>query len=250
MINKRHELIIKNLHSIMSEVRIRSIGQIETLTPMPLEERIKHLESMLNDPEESVKNAAKASLGRLKGNSGGSSVKSSDTPISQPAALQKPIEQPNPSSISSPLQSNSTLPKVNPVTPNPVLSGLPKANSLNSPVVPQTPPISASQTVRKEDDIFSDPKDPSLIDISKNNDVSYLIDYTKQIASTRPSGYLAQLGELSCSAMDDVSLVALQSLFYIKEPRVAIHILKLLENDTISSQRRFLMLKIIQETDV
>lgn len=257
MINKRHELIVKNLHSIMSEVRIRSIGQIETLSPMPLEERIKHIESMLNDPEESVKNAAKASLGRLKGNSGSMEPQNPVMPNSQTISsspippLQKTTEQKN-ITAQSPLFATSPVPTT-PVPTMPNISPLPKL----TPVVPnigggalsKPKPLTPSP-VNKNDDIFNEPKDPSLIDISKNNDVSYLIDYIKQISSTRPSGYLAQLVELSCSAMDDVALVALQSLFYIKEPKVAIHILKLLENDTISSQRRFLMLKIIQETDV
>lgn len=201
-VNKRHELIIRNLHSIMSEVRIRSIGQIELLTAMPVEERIKHIEELLNDPEVNVVSAAKAALERLGKN----------------------------------VQSVGANTSVN------------SSNTAKFGAIGTTMP-SPMPSLQEQDEIFSEPKDPTLIDLSKNNDPAFLTDYIKNLTSTRPSGYLAQLLELASNQIDEVAIFALQALFYIKDPRVSSHVLKMLDNSSLSSQRRFLMLKIILETE-
>ncbi|EKD84301.1 MAG: hypothetical protein ACD_39C00123G0001, partial [uncultured bacterium] len=70
MINKkRHELIIQNLRSISSEVRMKSIEQLVQIPGMTAQEKIGHLQVVANDSEPDVSAMAQEAIARLSGQS-------------------------------------------------------------------------------------------------------------------------------------------------------------------------------------
>jgi hypothetical protein len=186
MLNKkRQELLIQNLRSISSEVRIRSVEQLENFPDMPAEEKIQHIEGALNDTDEKVRIAALAAITRLKGG---------ETP---PASVSSaPFTLP-PIPTTDPTPATLIAPSVPPVIPSAL--GTPSVPPLIQPDFPspQIPPAiptqaepefveSANPLVNDDcESLFNEPLDPSLPDIKKINDVIFLLDYIKKLQTGR-----------------------------------------------------------------
>ncbi len=363
MLNKkRQELIIQNLKSISSQVRLMSVEQLLNFPSMPPQEKIKYLEPCLQDTEESVQNAARIAIGKLGGKASPSfaapSMEQPQNQFTTPAPQEAPSNnssdfelpslfdlssdsQPantetnnlsnvnnNQPFINNPLNEtnedlNSKLPDLSSLLGEPSNTGLPNipkanpsqpANLANGnfqsnptqkpsfvlpnsapqvqnpaqsqiaaprpplppnytgtiptpsvvpptpsvmppiqPVVPQNPPavspIPTAQQSSKASNIIDEEVDPSLPQITNATDIAFLIQHIKEIANSKPKGFLTRLFELAKSVHEEVALTALQTLFNIKDQRVPSHILALLNDPTYTSQRRFLMLKIVMETD-
>ena len=258
MLNKkRQELLIQNLRSISSEVRIRSVEQLENFPVMPAEEKIQHIEVALNDTDENVRIAALAAITRLKGGEPPSAPVSSDSFTFPPI----PTADPTPATLIAP----SVPPVIPPLVPSAL--GTPSLPPLIQPnfASPQIPPAIPTQAEPEPEFVespnpslvnndcesfFNEPLDPSLPDIKKINDVIFLLDYIKKLQTGRPSGYLQHLVALVVFPIEEVALTALQALINVKDNRVVPHILKLMSDNSQSSQRRFLMLKIILDSQV
>ena len=218
---------------------------------MPAEEKIQHIEVALNDTDEKVRIAALAAITRLKGG---------ETP---PASVSSaPFTLP-PIPTTDPTPATLIAPSVPPVIPSAL--GTPSVPPLIQPDFPspQIPPAIPTQAEPEfvesanpflvNDDcesLFNEPLDPSLPDIKKINDVIFLLDYIKKLQTGRPSGYLQHLVALVVFPIEEVALTALQALINVKDNRVVPHILKLMSDNSQSSQRRFLMLKIILDSQV
>ena len=350
MLNKkRQELIIQNLNSISSQVRLMSVEQLVNLPTLPVQDKIKYLEKCLQDSEESVQNAAKKAMGKLMGHETGSTnsfgvqpqsstlpssfssqglnnndsnsalpsssssnnsgfelpslfdlnetqtdnaAKPSETTLNKAPqftlAEMKPDEDlaaklPDISSLEDNIGSNSlnnspvfppaeaipnslpasqkTVANTRPIAPQPV----PPQPITPQPIPPQpvtSQPASVLPTPTQNQDAnvgsvplrpstnqIDGPVDPSLPQISNSTDISFLIQHANDLANTKPSGYLTRLFELAKSVHEEVALTALQNLFNLKDNRVPSHILELLNNTDYTSQRRFLMLKIVMDTD-
>ncbi|MDD3147295.1 MAG: HEAT repeat domain-containing protein, partial [Candidatus Riflebacteria bacterium] len=97
---------------------------------------------------------------------------------------------------------------------------------------------------------LDDPVDPSLPDLKKVTDIGSLLQHIKTLSTQKPSGHVTLLLQLARHVMEEVALTALQALFNLKDRRVPAQIPPMLAEEQYSSQRRFLMLKIIMETDV
>ena len=335
MLNKkRQELIIQNLKSISSQVRLMSVEQLLNFPSMPAQEKIKYLEPCLQDSEESVQNAARIAISKLGGKPSSFSAPSvAQNQIQEPSPLPQENtnqdstgfelpslfdlsndSQPLPSSqemTNAPLMPNNKpmmgnmLPKTdeslgsqlpdlssllgeptNTVLPNlskpaPSQQPIPSNNGIQGrptqqpsfiqpqvtqpspiPAPPQTPnqtpqfsqsftptPAPATPQSLKSSDIIDDAVDPSLPKITSATDIAFQIQHIKEIANTKPTGFLTRLFELSKSVHEEVALTALQTLFNVKDKRVPSHVLALLNDSSFTSQRRFLMLKIVMETD-
>ena len=375
MLNKkRQELIIQNLKSISSQVRIMSIEQLVNLPSMPAQEKIKLIEGCLQDSEDTVQAAAKIALGKLGGSASNTSTgvasspattaapassspfssgassssfggfelpslldipsdsnssQKSDSPFNLPNLFDKPAAKPpvndgsanetgfslpglnqNAASPAKPLGNSlpgmtqtaasqrnvaaaqptsssgfslpglsqaAVPPRTAPVAPSAVQTGSsssgasfpglsqvqqPPVNMQPSPVptpspapaapapapvksAPVNPPTSPNGTV-----LIDGPVDPSLPIIQNSTDIAFLLQHISEIAASKPSGYLTRLFELSKSVHEEVALTALQTLHNQKDERVSPQILLLLNNTSYSSQRRFLMLKIVMDTNV
>lgn len=239
MLNKRRqELIIQNLKSISSQVRLMSIEQLVNLPGMPIEEKVKHIENCLNDSEEAIQSAAKLAIAKLSGNTVATpEVSATPTIPSTPSISSTPATLATPT-----IQSNPTIPSA-PITPT-----TPIASTISTtPIVQNIPNISVPQT--SDVALIDGPVDPSLPPINRQTDIAFLIQHIQTIAAQKPAGYLTRIFELAQSVHEEVALTALQILFNLKDSRVAPHILELLNDSHYSSQRRFLMLKIVMDTN-
>ena len=252
MLNKkRQELLIQNLRSISSEVRIRSVEQLENFPVMPAEEKIQHIEVALNDTDEKVRIAALAAITRLKGGETPPASVSS-APFTLPPI---PTTDPTPATLIAP----SVPPVIPSALPTPSVPPLIQPDFPSPQIPPAIPTQAEPEFVESvnpflvNDDcesLFNEPLDPSLPDIKKINDVIFLLDYIKKLQTGRPSGYLQHLVALVVFPIEEVALTALQALINVKDNRVVPHILKLMSDNSQSSQRRFLMLKIILDSQV
>lgn len=226
MLNKkRQELIIQNLNSISAEVRAKSIEQLLNFPGMPSEEKIELIQKLLNDSEEEVRSAASAAIGQLSGEA--SSVKQS------------------PSAFPPVMSNNEVLPSLDAIdTPE----ERPLTVSESKGVV-NDPPLVSQPAPPRNTAFIDDPLDPSLPDIKKINDIPALLDHIKFLSGSKPSGYLTQMLQLAASSLEEVALTALQAIFNLKNNRISSQILAMLAEEQYSSQRRFLMLKIIMDSD-
>lgn len=240
MINKkRQELIIQNLRSISAEVRCMSIEQLVHLPAMPVAEKISCLQQILNDSDEGVRNLAAAMIKKLQNDESGSAAPTAPAPAPAPA-FSRPLTPPpslapsaidipdlSPASVASSFQpSQPSQPAVASVTQSPAVAAVSAVMPLNESI------------------------DPSLPDLKKITDISSLLQHIKTLTSQKPSGHVTQLLQLARHVMEEVALTALQALFNLKDKRVPSQIPPMLAEEQYSSQRRFLMLKIIMETDV
>ncbi len=280
MINKkRQELIIQNLRSISAEVRCMSIEQLVNLPAMPVSEKIACIRKVLDDSDEGVRAAAQAALAKLSGD-GEARPATPVTPapafipVTEPA-LPLPDEPPASASASSVLPPKPSVvqpgqPQTMPPAARPFpatvsgsapipsfsrpsqslpASSLPagaSGNILQAPVQPTAVSTAASAAPPELDD----PVDPSLPDLKKITDISALLQHIKTLGVKKPSGHVTQLLQLARSMLEEVALTALQTLFNLKDRRVPPQIPFMLADEQFSSQRRFLMLKIIMEPDV
>ena len=336
MLNKkRQELIIQNLNSISSQVRLMSVEQLVNLPTMPVQDKIKHLEKCLNDSEESVQIAAKKAIGKLMGHEtdnntatsfGGQSQSSgfsssfasqdlktnTDNNSASPSNDNSGFELPSLFDLNNNQTNNSTgfsdkpvgaapakslkfatseevkpdetlaskLPDITKIMDNSENDSLPDLSAFSPVEEPQNPlPISQKPAVNarpiaphpaqvpsaqnqntnvnsanirpsNNQNIIDGPVDPSLPQISNSTDIAFLIQHANDLANSKPNGYLTRLFELAKSVHEEVALTALQNLFNLKDNRVPAHILELLNNSDYTSQRRFLMLKIVMDTDI
>ncbi|MBP5468073.1 MAG: HEAT repeat domain-containing protein, partial [Candidatus Riflebacteria bacterium] len=158
----------------------------------------------------------------------------------------EPTPNPSPLSQKPVVNARPGIPQSAPI-PQPIPSPSP------APVLPvqnQTTNISsAPMRPSANQNIIDGPVDPSLPQISNSTDISFLIQHANDVANSKPNGYLTRLFELAKSVHEEVALTALQNLFNLKDNRVPPHILELLNNSDYTSQRRFLMLKIVMDTD-
>ncbi|NLI78297.1 MAG: hypothetical protein GX442_17910 [Candidatus Riflebacteria bacterium] len=90
--------------------------------------------------------------------------------------------------------------------------------------------------------------DPQLVDPSTIKSIPKMLEQIRFLGQNRPSGHLTHLIVMSQVQHEEVALTALQTLLNIKDPRVPPQMLPLLAIPGFSSQRRFLILKIIMET--
>lgn len=276
MINKkRQELIIQNLRSISAEVRCMSIEQLVNLPAMPVNEKIACIQKVLGDSDESVRNAAQAALAKLSGNGEAKPQTSEPAFVAPPPATfsdEQPTVNPPADPILPAKPSVSHLPgqpqTVPPVArPFPPISGSASPATLPRPSqpLPVTPlpaavsgslshgsaqPSVASTVAPAAPPELDDPVDPSLPDLKKITDISTLLQHIKTLGVKKPSGHVTQLLQLARSMLEEVALTALQTLFNLRDRRVPPQIPFMLADEQFSSQRRFLMLKIIMEPDV
>lgn len=268
MINKkRQELIIQNLNSISTEVRIKSIEQLLQLPQLADEEKIEYLKPLIADSEESVRQLTIQTIQNLGGNLSElgqlpavgeetlAAPESAFSPLSVPLKLptidELPQEVPTAITPPSPTVADFNLPDpvLPPVTdfnlPDPVSAPVADFNlpdPVSAPVAPLPKKLSPATFV-------DDPVDPALPDFKKISDIPALFQHIKMLSDKKPSGYLTCLLQLAGSALEEVALTALQALLNLKEPRIATSILAMLADDQYSSQRRFLMLKVILDLD-
>ncbi len=257
MLNKkRQELIIQNLRSISAEVRCMSIEQLVNLPGMPAEEKIVYLEKVLQDQDETVRTQAVSAISRLGGGT--------DSPVSavvKPVSASAPFKPVDLAATPSEVVSDISLPPLTDLPKSAVLPPLPTKPSFAtppaavSPVMPTEPPsspapIEKSVTKPSQPAELNESLDPSLPDLKKMTDISAMLQHIKFLASQKPAGHVTQLLQLSRSMLEEVALTALQSLFNLKDSRVPPHIMSMLADEQYSSQRRFLMLKIIMDTEV
>ncbi len=224
MINKkRQDLIIQNLRSISAEVRSMSIEQLVNFPSMPAAEKISCLEQVLDDADEGVRNLAATMIQKLKGDAGAA------------PAYSAPVQPASPTPVSP--QSPVSMPAA---PPSRVQTAVP-AGAI-PPAAESGKPLPVAE--------LDDPVDPSLPDLKKMTDIGALLQHIRMLSVKKPAGHLTQLLQLSKSVMEEVALTALQSLFNLKDHRIPPQITPMLAEEQYSSQRRFLMLKIIMETDV
>lgn len=281
MINKkRQELIIQNLRSISAEVRCMSIEQLVNLPAMPVNEKIACIQKVLGDSDESVRNAAQAALAKLSGDGEAkpAAPEPAFTPTPAPVTvLPLPDEQPPvnvsaiPVSPAKPSASQFTgQPQTVPAAVRPFQAPAPGSTPAASfprpsqplPAAPSPAAVSVgfshgssqssatSAVALAAPPELDDPVDPSLPDLKKITDISSLLQHIKTLGVKKPSGHVTQLLQLARSMLEEVALTALQTLFNLRDRRVPPQIPFMLADEQFSSQRRFLMLKIIMEPDV
>jgi HEAT repeat protein len=299
MINKkRQELIIQNLRSISSEVRMKSIEQLSQLPAMPVHEKISHLQVAVDDPEPEVSDLARKTIAQLKGESEAAAKSAAepaepgfsfpsidempltppdDAPVAfcnpewseprpapgfpviedMPAVATPPVaDAPPPSSAASPSQvfAAPTVPSPMP-PPASVPPVQPIAPVLPAPQIPQPPraqpmpPAPFPEVESGLDEFVDDPPDPSLPNLAKITNIPDMLAHIQDLAGNKPSGHTTQLLTMARSGIEEVALTALQALLNLKNARFASVVMKMLAEDQFSSQRRFLMLKIIMESD-
>ncbi|GAB4281785.1 MAG: hypothetical protein Kow0029_27020 [Candidatus Rifleibacteriota bacterium] len=263
MINKkRQELLINNLKSISSEVRIMSLQQLMQIPTITVEEKRAFIQDALQDSEEDVRINARKLLKILEGanpdNSG------SSTPVSVPPT------QPATSASSESVEQGMSLPPLQPTVPPAEDSHAQKSPNSQMPGHVNLSPAShgsystaagitktgfSEETTSGQASAMTlppidEPVDGSLADLKKINDIPTLLQNIKMLAEKKPSGYLALLLQLAESVQEEVALSALQALLNLRDRRVPPHILFKLSNENYSSQRRFLMLKLIMDTEI
>ena len=143
MLNKkRQELIIQNLKSISSQVRVNSIIQLTNLPTMPVEEKIKLQQVCLNDSEESVQNTAKAAITKLSGNQNtgsSSAISPASNGFNSPSMTSSPV-----SSLSSGDNTGFALPSMDNLNNNSNINTAQPVSNMNSATsqasFPQTNP--------------------------------------------------------------------------------------------------------------
>ncbi|MBU1107638.1 MAG: HEAT repeat domain-containing protein [Candidatus Riflebacteria bacterium] len=272
MINKkRQELIIQNLRSISSEVRMKSIEQLAQIPTMPAEEKIRHLQVVVNDSEADVSALAQQTVAQLSGKSetkpeqsilpatdSFSFPSSGETQPTRPAAEEffpsdlagsrGPISEPGlPTLDEEPITQPSQFSQ----QPTPFVQPAAQSTSFSPQSEPLLPPkpIAPPMVESVLDTFVDDPPDPTLPNLAKLTSTPDMLAHIQDLAGNKPSGHVTQLLVLARSGIEEVALTALQALLNLKDSRFSQEILKMLSEDQFSSQRRFLMLKIILESD-
>jgi HEAT repeat protein len=222
MINKkRQELLINNLRSISSEVRQRSLEQLLQIPTLPADEKMSYIEIGLKDDDEKVRANAEALLKEHFPEN----ATQADLPQQPAAPLQPPTPLPNVTKTQ-----DGDLLKM------PDLDNL--QNSDAAVLESASPPV------------LNDPVSSELPDLTRVKDVQALMQHIHELVANKPQGHLTQLLQMAKSVQEEVALAALQALLNLKDRLVPPQVLFMLSNEGFSSQRRFLMLKIILDTDI
>jgi HEAT repeat protein len=259
MINKRRqELLINNLNSISAEVRINSLQQLISLPAISKEDKIAFARKAMQDSDEDVRNNAAVIMQKL-----GQQVQGTEpetvSPDSTPEQLPNIPENESPDQkpgVTRPGQNNSP----NFSNADKGIGAVEPQNQGQQPALPSLEPDAepavAQPRAQQQTDIpsgppqLNDPVDSSLPDLKKMSDIPALLQHIKTLTKNKPSGHLSQLLQLARGVQEEVALAALQALLNLKDKRVPSQVLFMLSNDNFSSQRRFMMLKIIMDTDV
>lgn len=248
MLNKkRQELIIQNLKSIFSQVRLMSVEQLVNLPSFPVDEKLKLLEGCLEDSDEAVQASVKAAIEKLGGdvNKVNATVNTSASPR-ESAPIAAEFSMPSLDEVQAP---SNEIPEE---SPSPKPSALPSLFAAENNIAssPSSSLPTPSSPLREENVIIDGPVDPALPSVTGQTDIASIIQHIKMLASSRPSGHLTRLFELCKSMHEEVALTALQTLYNLKSDLVPLHMLSLLNDSSYTSQRRFLMLKIVMDTKV
>lgn len=228
--NKKKELLLQNLNSIMSEVRAKSLLQLKDFPGMPPEEKIALATKALNDPEETVRATAQSVLEQLGGSAGAAPP---------PPPLVAEEVQPSLPALEEPAQ-----PPPAEATPEP-----PPAEEANpAPETPQDPPADATEEFSLQPPPLDEEFDPALPNLEALRTIPQKLDHVRYLTKERPGGHLTQLLQLAGDQIEEIALTALQALLKMKDPRISQQVLPYLAIPNFSSQRRFLILKIIMET--
>ena len=263
MLNKRRqELIIQNLKSISSQVRLMAVDQLLNLPSMPSAEKIKYLEVCLKDTDDGVRASAENAISKLGGNAQSPSETTS-LKTETAVGFAKAVAGTANNSVSDGvfalpeliLEPTSPMDSVEAKTVgafSKTLSGFPNIDSTagNQDIKTSSEQKKASVIPIPKSDLIDGSLDDSFPSITGQTDIGFLVQHIRTISTNKPSGYLTRLFELSKSAYEEVALTALQALFNAKDKRVPPHVLDLLNNPEYTSQRRFLMLKIVMEFDI
>jgi len=267
-LNKQQELILKNVDSIMAAVRERSLQQMMNL-PITPEQKQQILTKALSDSEESVRKTAQGLLAKL-----GASV---PTPAAPPvasvpdptpgeppgeAASETPPEAtvetapPAPAAVPTPPTSASAAPGA--VTPTPAATprtgtGTPAGNAPTAG--PRAATVMASGDLglvraTAEDLAHAFGDDPSLPDLAKLPQIPQRLDQINLMKTKKPAGFIKRLLQLAGDVHEEVALTALEAMSQLRSPAVPEHVLPMLSQPGLSSQRRFLAMKILAEVPV
>ena len=179
-------------------------------------------------------------------------------PIPTPVTSSPNSVAPIPTSVASSPTPTAPIPTPAAASPTPaapmptlVASSLTPSTPIPTPTASMATPVHTSYATSTGGTVLIDgPVDASLPVIQNSTDIVFLLQHIREIASSKPSGYLTRLFELCKSVHEEVALTALQTLYNQKDDRVAPEIMILLNNTSYSSQRRFLMLKIVMDTNV
>ena len=90
--------------------------------------------------------------------------------------------------------------------------------------------------------------DPAWPPVETIHTEPQMLEFIDKLFHEKPQGYLTALSKLAISPYEDVALYALQILCGTKDSRLPSVILNMLKDMNYSSQRRFLMLKILMES--
>lgn len=281
MINKkRQELIIQNLRSISSEVRMKSIEQLAQFPTMSEQEKIGHLQVVASDPEPEVADLARKAIAQLSHQSDtvseridepaptGFSFPPSDEAPQEPPLIDEPLPVTRSEWPESPVETGlpvledepAVLPPPPPSPPPlvarpvsqpvaPVVPAAAPAPVFSAPPAPSAPPPLPSAAESEQYTFVDDPPDPSLPNLAKITNIPDMLSHIQDLAGNKPSGHATQLLTMARSGIEEVALTALQAMLNLKDSRFSSEVMKMLGEDQFSSQRRFLMLKIIMESD-
>ncbi|MBF0543429.1 MAG: HEAT repeat domain-containing protein [Candidatus Riflebacteria bacterium] len=248
---KKHELIIQNVCSISSVVRKQSFIQLYDLPESLVSkaDKITLYEKALQDEEESIRGMASAYLIKLGVVPKDKKVKeapekkgqSEENKIVENPAETEVIENPPVPEV----VENVSEARTEEESRLPLLSEKIEKQG-KSPMA--TSAESFDQEYVVEAPFLEDPVDSSLIDPKSLKAIPQKLDYVAKLSRERPSGTLTYLIIFSQDTHEEVALTALQTVLNLKDPRAPGQFLSFLLLPGFSSQRRFLILKIIMET--
>ena len=235
--NIQQEQILQNLQSASSEVRMKSIEQMMYLETLPVEEKRKYLTNALSDQEEAIRGYAQSCLDYL-----------------QQIAPVAPNVEPQPTEPVSIIEE-----PVQPPAEADDLFSLPEMGLIDEPVSepqatdifanPVSEPVTPEVATPLEQSIPGDPVDPTLPNLDAISNIPDFLQHIRMLIEEKPSGTLTHLIKLAGHYQEEVALAALQGLLNVKDSRAANLILDYLADNKYSSQRRFLMLKIVMDAE-
>ncbi|MFZ2958529.1 MAG: HEAT repeat domain-containing protein [Candidatus Ozemobacteraceae bacterium] len=250
---KKQDLILQNLNSIASSVRRQSLVQLAELSDslIPNDKKIACFTKALSDDDEENRKLARRYLESMNAAPAPSS-------FSLPSELDSPDVQtgegssPAPAIASFEPGSTPSLPRQQQHQQQQHQQQPESSQNADSFDSPQQPPLRSQPAPAISTTIEAPPLDesidPSLPPVENLKSIPDRLNHIRFLSKNRPSGCLTHLLFLADDAYEEISLTALQALLVIKDPRIPPQVLSLLALPGLSSQRRFLMLKIIMET--
>ncbi|MBF0502043.1 MAG: HEAT repeat domain-containing protein, partial [Candidatus Riflebacteria bacterium] len=252
---KQQDLILKNLSSILASVRRQSLVQLNEL-PVSMvsnEQKIEYFTKALEDSEDDVRKLANRYLENM-GAAPKRNLSSPARPQAAPATKPDTSSEQNPSLVLPPVGELPPLGELPPidelatdsqvVSPTTVVTGI--TSSMPHPV--RDTYVRPTGSVIIEAPPLNEFVDSSIPYIENLKSIPDRLNHIQFLMKSRPSGYLTHLTKLAVDTYEEIALTALQALLTAKDPRVPPQALAMLSLPGLSSQRRFLMLKIIMET--